>query len=67
MTHIEADHDKSRIHIGALIPQLQFRDRFLFASSIKLAVEKINNSSDILPNTEIVLHLKETHVSSNCF
>uniref|UniRef100_A0A7M5URL4 Gamma-aminobutyric acid type B receptor subunit 2 n=1 Tax=Clytia hemisphaerica TaxID=252671 RepID=A0A7M5URL4_9CNID len=61
LTTTECISNKTAIHVGALIPQLQFRDRFCFGSSIKLAVEKINNSSFILPDHHIILHLKETH------
>ena len=67
LTTIGANNNKTSIHIGALIPHLDFRDRFCFASSVKLAVEKINDSNDILPNHHIVLHLRETHVSIEYF
>ena len=63
LSTIEANNNKTSIHIGALIPHLNFQDGFCFASSVKLAVEKINDSNDILPNHRIVLHLRETYVS----
>ena len=62
----------STIHFGAFVPFLEYfidygvpngKDRFGYKAAIDMAVEIINNRSDILPDYKIQVHFGETFVS----
>ena len=59
------------IHFGAFVPEMKFydknnklaEDKFGYKNAIEMAVEHINNRTDILPNHTIQIHFGETYVS----
>lgn len=53
---------KYKIHIGCLVPSYS-RDQYGYQAAIELAVEMINNRTDILPDHEIVMLCGDTYVS----
>lgn len=66
-----ARNESEIIHFGAFVPELQYYDKqsivrldkFGYKNAIEMAVEHINNRTDILPNHTIQIHFGETYVS----
>jgi len=52
--------EKREIHIGAFVPFL-IDDRYGFHTAMKMAINVINNRTDILDNFTLVLDSEDTH------
>ena len=61
--------NKTKLHIGALLPFLLTHDKMMFHAAMYTAMRLINNDSNILKDYELVLDFKETTVmiESVCF
>lgn len=51
--------EKKEIHIGAFVPFLK-DDRYGYSTAMKMAINLINNRSDILNNYTLVLDIEDT-------
>ena len=55
------DPHKKEIHIGAFVPFME-EDRYGYHTAMKMAIDLINNRTDILDNYTLVLHSEDTHL-----
>ena len=55
--------NKTKLHVGALLPFLLTHDKMMFHAAMYTAMRLINNDSNILKDYELVLDFKETTVS----
>lgn len=54
--------NKTKLHVGALLPFLLTHDKLMFHAAMYSAVRLINNDTNILKDYELVLDYKETTV-----